>query len=155
MTTLFPGSQDDFANPLGTDGLATFGHAALHSNVNDAIEAIEAAIGTPDVVDPTSITARLEALEAGGGGVADHGALTGLADDDHSQYHTDARGDARYAPIGKGVTNGDSHDHSGGDGAQIAYSGLSGLPTLGTAAALNVGIAATNVVQLDGSAKPA
>lgn len=31
-----------------------------------------------------------------GGGVTDHGALTGLADDDHTQYHTDARGDARY-----------------------------------------------------------
>lgn len=30
------------------------------------------------------------------GVVTDHGALTGLADDDHSQYHTDARGDARY-----------------------------------------------------------
>jgi hypothetical protein len=35
----------------------------------------------------------------------------------------------------RGVTNGDSHDHVGGDGAQIAYSGLSGLPTLGSAAA--------------------
>lgn len=32
----------------------------------------------------------------GEGGVTDHGALTGLADDDHSQYHNDARGDARY-----------------------------------------------------------
>jgi hypothetical protein len=39
------------------------------------------------------------------------------------------------APAAKGVTNGDSHDHSGGDGAQIAYSSLSGTPTLGTAAA--------------------
>ena len=74
-----------------------------------------------------------------GGGVTDHGALTGLADDDHTQYHNDTRGDARYAPLAKGVTNGDSHDHSGGDGAQIAYSALSGLPTLGTAAAQNVG----------------
>jgi hypothetical protein len=35
-----------------------------------------------------------------------------------------------YAVTAKGVTNGDSHDHSGGDGAQIAYSGLSGLPTI-------------------------
>lgn len=35
----------------------------------------------------------------GGGGVTDHGMLTGLADDDHLQYHTDARGDARYTPI--------------------------------------------------------
>ena len=33
---------------------------------------------------------------SGDGGVTDHGALTGLADDDHTQYHTDARGDARY-----------------------------------------------------------
>lgn len=29
-------------------------------------------------------------------GVTDHGLLSGLADDDHPQYHTDARGDARY-----------------------------------------------------------
>lgn len=30
------------------------------------------------------------------GGVTDHGALNGLEDDDHAQYHNDARGDARY-----------------------------------------------------------
>ena len=29
-------------------------------------------------------------------GVTDHGALTGLADDDHTQYHNDTRGDIRY-----------------------------------------------------------
>jgi len=40
--------------------------------------------GDADWQDPTS------------GGVTDHGALTGLGDDDHPQYHTDARGDARY-----------------------------------------------------------
>lgn len=34
---------------------------------------------------------------SGGSGVTDHGALTGLADDDHPQYLTNARGDARYA----------------------------------------------------------
>jgi len=33
-------------------------------------------------------------------GVADHGALTGLGDDDHTQYHNDSRGDARYSPLG-------------------------------------------------------
>lgn len=37
---------------------------------------------------------------APGGGVSDHGALTGLADDDHSQYHNDARGDLRYSQLG-------------------------------------------------------
>lgn len=30
------------------------------------------------------------------GGVVEHGALLGLTDDDHPQYHTDGRGDARY-----------------------------------------------------------
>jgi hypothetical protein len=39
-----------------------------------------------------------------------------------------------YAPAAQGVTNGNSHDHSGGDGAQIAYSSLSGLPSIPTAA---------------------
>lgn len=33
--------------------------------------------------------------------VLDHGGLTGLADDDHSQYHNDARGDARYYTQGQ------------------------------------------------------
>jgi hypothetical protein len=37
-----------------------------------------------------------------------------------------------YAPAAEGVTNGNSHNHDGGDGAQIAYSSLSGLPTLPT-----------------------
>jgi len=37
--------------------------------------------------------------------------------------------------------------------AQLAYSDLSGTPTLGTAAALDVGTSANNVVQLNGSAQ--
>lgn len=36
--------------------------------------------------------------------------------------------DSIYAPISTGVTGGDAHDHSGGDGAQIAYSSLGGIP---------------------------
>jgi hypothetical protein len=35
----------------------------------------------------------------GGGGVTAHSALTGLAADDHPQYHNNARGDVRYTPI--------------------------------------------------------
>jgi hypothetical protein len=34
---------------------------------------------------------------------------------------------ALFAPLAKGVTNGDSHDHVGGDGAQIDHGGLAGL----------------------------
>lgn len=36
--------------------------------------------------------------------VSDHGAMTGLSDDDHAQYHTDARGDARYGRLPRVVT---------------------------------------------------
>lgn len=50
-----------------------------------------------------------------------------------------------FAPAAQGVTNGNGHDHSDGDGAQIAYASLSGLPTLGGAAALNVGTGAGTV----------
>jgi len=35
--------------------------------------------------------------------------------------------DTNFAPIAKGVTNGDSHDHSGGDGAQINHTTLSNI----------------------------
>jgi hypothetical protein len=45
-----------------------------------------------------------------GTGVSDHGLLTGLADDDHSQYHTDARGDVRYSQLGHGHTASDVSD---------------------------------------------
>ena len=39
----------------------------------------------------------------GGGGVTDHGALTGLGDDDHPQYHNNARGDARYTALNPAI----------------------------------------------------
>jgi hypothetical protein len=51
---------------------------------------------------------------------------TGIAvtyDDTNGKMNFDAQtaGDLRYAPIAKGVTNGDSHDHEGGDGGALAY----------------------------------
>lgn len=51
---------------------------------------------------------------------------TGIAvtyDDAGAKLNFDAQtaGDARYAPIAKGVTNGDSHDHIGGDGAALSF----------------------------------
>ena len=56
-----------------------------------------------------------------------------------------------FAPAAQGVTNGNAHDHNGGDGGQIAYSSLSGRPTLGGAAALNVGTTAGTVAAGDDS----
>ena len=71
--------------------------------------------------------------------------VTGLQAALDAKSATSHNHDATYAPIAKGVTNGDAHDHSGGDGAQIAYSTLAGLPTLGDAAAKNTGTSAGTV----------
>jgi hypothetical protein len=47
---------------------------------------------------PTNTTYWQLLAEKGedGAGVTDHGMLTGLSDDDHTQYHNDTRGDIRY-----------------------------------------------------------
>lgn len=42
-------------------------------------------------------------------------------------FSNDTVNSTLYAPIAKGVTNGDSHDHSGGDGAQIDHGSTGGL----------------------------
>jgi hypothetical protein len=39
---------------------------------------------------------RIASALQGGLATTDHGTLSGLADDDHTQYHNDTRGDARY-----------------------------------------------------------
>ena len=55
------------------------------------------------IVDGTTITINelgvISSAASGGGGATDHGALTGLADDDHPQYLNNTRGDARYQQI--------------------------------------------------------
>tara|TARA_A100001391_G_scaffold205353_1_gene205290 strand:+ start:6417 stop:7880 length:1464 start_codon:yes stop_codon:yes gene_type:complete len=56
MATNFPGSQDSFTNPTSSDTLDSPDHAAQHTNVNDAVEAIELALldGAPLKIDDTN-----------------------------------------------------------------------------------------------------
>ncbi len=42
---------------------------------------------------------------------------------------TQVTADARYSPVAKGVTGGDSHDHAGGDGASIDHVNLASKGT--------------------------
>jgi hypothetical protein len=55
-----------------------------------------------------------------------------------------------FAPAAQGVTNGNSHDHHGGDGAQIAYGSLSGLPpvVLSDPTGITGADAVTNIISL-------
>jgi hypothetical protein len=57
------------------------------------------------VPDPITETGKV-LKDDGAWALADHGDLTGLADDDHTQYYNEARGDARYAQL--------IHDHDAG-----------------------------------------
>jgi hypothetical protein len=71
-----------------------------------------------------------------GGGVTDHGVLTGLLDDDHTQYLNSTRGDARYVPLARTVTAGFGLT---GGGA------LSGNITLAVGAGDGISVAADTV----------
>jgi hypothetical protein len=65
VTTAFPGDIDDFSNPasptttpLGTDN-TTRNHSEQHTDVNDAVEALEAVIVGPTFTNPIAQTAVL------------------------------------------------------------------------------------------------
>lgn len=61
MATNFPTSLDNLSNPDATDSLQ--GHAQLHANVNDAIEALQLKVGVNDSGDASSLDNRITTLE--------------------------------------------------------------------------------------------
>jgi hypothetical protein len=56
MATNFPTSLDSLTNPAAGDSLSSPSHAAQHSNVNDAVEALQAKVG----VDGSAVTGSLD-----------------------------------------------------------------------------------------------
>ena len=68
MATNFPTSKDVLTNPSATDELV--GHAAQHTNINDAIEAIETVIGVTNSTDSDSLTYKVNSLSASVIGIA-------------------------------------------------------------------------------------
>lgn len=88
------------------DGKSAVGHTHTAANVTDFAEAVDDRVaallvaGANVTLTYDDVLNTLTIASTGSGGVTDHGALTGLADDDHTQYHTDARGDARYSQLG-------------------------------------------------------
>jgi hypothetical protein len=65
MATAYPGGIDDFTNPSPTDTLnsVTVPHATQHSDLNDAVEAIETALGTNPEGGAADVSARIGDLE--------------------------------------------------------------------------------------------
>lgn len=73
--------QADLQSAL--DGKSDTDHQHTESDITDLDKYTQAQVN--------SLIATVEAEI-----ITDHGALSGLADDDHSQYHNDSRGDSRY-----------------------------------------------------------
>jgi hypothetical protein len=63
MPTSYPGALDTLTNPTGSDQLSSPSHASQHANANDAIEAIEAELGTTPSASFSTVAARLTAIE--------------------------------------------------------------------------------------------
>lgn len=66
MPTVFPTSIDNFVNPVSTDLLDSLvvPHAAQHSQLNDAVEALEAKVGINGSAVTTSLDYKVERLTA-------------------------------------------------------------------------------------------
>lgn len=71
----------------------------------DAIDTAVASVSSPSAAwgdlggtlsDQADLQTELDRKLDSSAAVTDHGALTGLADDGHTQYYNDTRGDARY-----------------------------------------------------------
>ena len=65
MATAYPSNLDNFTNPTSSDTLdsVTVPHATQHANANDAIEAIEAELGTNPKGSSATVKARLDSLD--------------------------------------------------------------------------------------------
>jgi hypothetical protein len=63
MATGFPNSLDALTNPNSTDSLSNPSHAQQHTNLNDAVEAIETKIGIDGSNDSNSIQYKVAAIQ--------------------------------------------------------------------------------------------
>lgn len=63
MTTNYPNSIDNFVNPAGTATLNSPDHAGQHTDINDAVEAIENELGTLPKGSKASVKVRLDDVD--------------------------------------------------------------------------------------------
>jgi hypothetical protein len=63
MATNYPASIDNFFNPAGTATLASPDHAGQHTDINDAVEAIETELGTLPKGSKASVKVRLDDVD--------------------------------------------------------------------------------------------
>lgn len=87
-------SNDIRSNTISEDKIVPDIVSSLDGVTNDGGN-IDLVAGSNVTITPNDITNTIT-ISAASGGVTDHGALSGLADDDHPQYLTQNEGDTRY-----------------------------------------------------------
>ena len=99
---------------------------------NDELRDRATHTGEQAISTVTGLQTALDGKEAAGAAASAQSAAISAAATDATTKANAAQSAAiaASAPAAQGVTNGNSHDHAGGDGAQIDYSSLSGLPSL-------------------------
>lgn len=139
IDTSLAGKVDDSDSRLSDNRTPVDGSVSSTKLASDSVTEPKLSVtNSPSSSDVLSWNGSALEWTTAGGGVSDHGALTGLSDDDHTQYHTDARGDARYytqsqvdtSLSGKANT---SHTHAAGD----ITSGIIATARLGSGTADN------------------
>jgi hypothetical protein len=60
MAISFPENLDDFTNPVSTDTLDSPSHSDQHSDLNDAVEALETKVGIDSSADTDSLDYKVE-----------------------------------------------------------------------------------------------
>lgn len=123
-------SDDDHPQYTTAIEAGTIADAALATHTGDTSDAHDASavsiLDSGNYFTSTDVEAALQEIGAGGivgGGVTDHGDLTGLADDDHPQYATNVEFDDHSS----------RHESGGADAMTIdAAVGTGSLRTLGT-----------------------
>ena len=156
MASNYPTSIDNFTNPTSSDSMSAVPHATQHSDINDAVEALEAKVGANSSAVTTSHDYKLNEVTGTDKAVGKTatqtltnktvngvvlstsvGATTVLRGD--GTYGTAHVADASYAS--KGVVQG------------VTDAATSGLTISSGAISVNSGTGANQIVKLDGSAK--
>lgn len=63
MSSNFPEELDNFINPLSSNSLSQPSHSVQHSDLNDAVEALEAKVGIDNSQDVNSLDYKVTALQ--------------------------------------------------------------------------------------------
>jgi hypothetical protein len=149
MTTNFPTSVDSFPDPTATDRLDNPPHDVLHTNVNSAVEALQAKVGVDSSAVTTSHDYKIAQLEGSSPTIT----LAG-----------DASGSVTLTNLGSGTlsvtVNDDSHNHtianvdnlqSSLDGKAASSHSHSYLPLSGGTVTGQTTFSATDGVKITGS----